>query len=546
MRPPIPIRVCRFRWLALLFALRLFPEVAAAAAAPASDATDRFYDPDAVQTIRLEIRSEDLERLRRALPRRIYVPSTFRWGDQTLQNVGLRYKGNSSSSPEWSHKRGFVVDFGEFEKGQRFLGLRHVALDNGIQFGSLFSERLITDILRGVGVKASRCNHARVELNGKPIGVYVNVERIDKPFLERHFESADGELFKVDEGGPGADLRLVGDDAALYHHAFELHSSGDEANAYAELLDFIRAINDPSGGEAGLRNRLDVDAFVKTTAVLLLAGAFDQYTGWGPHNYYLYHNPADKRWTYIPWDLDVGFADHAFGRLPVLDGWSAAWPAPVPGRPLMESLISQPSLLRQYREQANTILETWFRPEIIIPKLRALYDQVSKELTADPFPPRRATVPSDRGYEDILASMEDFIRKRYALARAQLDAPGDRPPPHRMPAPEDQHGPQPGPPSPDAPTDLRAVKVTLAGVELGWANHADGVVAYVVQRGAGTDATDFANAIGQPGKDVTTAVDRNVEPGKTYRYRVYGVRPTPQGPEGTGVSNVITVPIPRD
>jgi len=43
---------------------------------------------------------------------------------------------------------------------------------------------------------------------------------------------------------------------------------------------------------------------------------------------------------------------------------------------------------------------------------------------------------------------------------------------------------------------------------------------------------------------VTKAVDPNVEPGKTYRYRVYGVRATPEGPVGTGVSNVITVDVP--
>lgn len=87
-----------------------------------------------------------------------------------------------------------------------FLGLRHVALDNGIQFGSLFSERLISDALREVGVTASRCNYARVYLNGKHAGVYVNVERIDKSFLHRHFKSDTGILFKVDEGGPGTDL----------------------------------------------------------------------------------------------------------------------------------------------------------------------------------------------------------------------------------------------------------------------------------------------------------------------------------------------------
>ena len=543
MSPSLPTRVHRLRWLALLLVLRLLP--GSVAAAPVPDPTDPFYDPESVQTIHLEIKSEDLDRLQRALPKRSSVPGTFRWNDQTRQNVGVRYKGNSSSNLDWPHKRGFLIAFSEFEKGQRFLGLRHVALDNGVQFGSLFSERLITDVLRGVGVNASRCNFARVDLNGKPMGVYVNVERIDKAFLQRHFGTDRGVLFKVDEGGPGADLGFLGDDPTLYRRTFELHA-GDEADAYPELLDFIRASNDPSGSESELRRNLDVEAFVRTAAVMLLAGAFDQYTGWGPHNYYLYRNPADERWTYIPWDLDVGFADHAFGRVPVLDGWHAAWPAPVPERPLMERLISQPNLLRQYREQAGAILETWFRPEILIPKLRALHEQIRADLAEDPFPPRRATVPSDTGYQDILASMETFIRQRYALARAQLDAPGERPQPQPMQPPADQQGPQPGPPSDDAPTHFRAIKAASSGVELRWTNHTDGAAGYVVQRCAGAAATNFANAIGQGGQDIPTAIDRNVQPGKTYRYRVYAVRPTPEGPRGTGVSNVITVSIPEN
>ena len=116
-----------------------------AAAAQREDLAGGFYDPDVVQTIHLEITTEDLDRLQRALPRRIYVPGTFRWNDVTLSPVGIRYKGNSSSAPDSPHKRSFAIAFSEFEKGRRFLGLRQVALDHGIQFGSLFSERLITD-----------------------------------------------------------------------------------------------------------------------------------------------------------------------------------------------------------------------------------------------------------------------------------------------------------------------------------------------------------------------------------------------------------------
>ncbi|MDB6040170.1 MAG: hypothetical protein JWM99_4011, partial [Verrucomicrobiales bacterium] len=162
---------------------------------------------------------------------------------------------------------------------------RHVALDNAIQFGSLFSERIITDILRDLKVAASRCNYARVFLNGKFAGVFVNVERIDRPFLKRNFSAENGVLFKVDEGGPGADFRYIGDDSALYQNTFELHL-GKKADSFNELLGLLRRVNNPATTETQLRESWDMDSFMTTTAVMLFAGAFDQYTGWSPHNYY--------------------------------------------------------------------------------------------------------------------------------------------------------------------------------------------------------------------------------------------------------------------
>jgi hypothetical protein len=175
-----------------------------------------------------------------------------------------------------------------------------------------------------------------------------------------------------------------------------------------------------------------------------------------------------------------------------------------------------------------------------------LYEQIRPALVEDPYPPRRVTVPSDAGYPDILATMETFIRKRYVLARAQLDTPGNRPPPQPMQPSPDQERPKPGPPSDDAPSDLHAVKTTPSSVELRWTDHAEGEVAFVVQRCVGANGAQFANAIGQGGQNITSAIDHNVKPGMTYRYRVYAVLPTPQGPRGTGVSNVITVHIPED
>src|SRR5262249_41008680 len=139
-----------------------------------------FYRTDAVQSIYLRVAEEDMQQMLTALPERIYVRAFFRWRDICVDNVAIRFKGNSSSAPSQQHKRGFLIKFDEYADGQRFLGLRRVALDNGVQFGSVFSELIITEILRDQDIKAHRCNYARLYLNDKYYGIHVNVERIDE------------------------------------------------------------------------------------------------------------------------------------------------------------------------------------------------------------------------------------------------------------------------------------------------------------------------------------------------------------------------------
>ncbi len=70
-------------------------------------------------------------------------------------------------------------------------------------------------------------------------------------------------------------------------------------------------------------------------------------------------------------------------------------------------------------------------------------------------------------------------------------------------------------------------------------------MAYIVQRAVGEEGQEFHNHIGQPGADVVTVSDGNIAPGQTYQYRVYAIRPTPAGPQATGVSNTVTVRVPE-
>jgi hypothetical protein len=281
-------------------------------------------------------------------------------------------------------------------------------------------------------------------------------------------------------------------------------------------------------------------------AVMLFSGAFDQLTGWNPHNYYLYHDGIHNRWHYLPWDLDVGFCEIAFGRIQVIADWNAAWPlGGGPPRPLLERIVDDPELLKRYRDIAGRILEKHFKPEKLNRLIDAKYQLIKNDLLQDPFPHRRVTNPQDKDYASIVESMKQFVHKRYATARAQLNSPGDRPQIVRR-TPQQRAEPRPGAASKDAPTNLRVVSTSASSVVLTWTDNAKGEAGYIVQRSSGDKNAKFANHIGQPGDNVIKATDRNVMAKRVYRYRVYAVHPTPRGPKGTGVSNVVTVQIEPD
>ncbi len=429
-------RAGRLLFEVLAITLAIFAERAASAQnsnAPPEKSAEAgagdFYHPEEVQSVYLRVNKEDMQRMLAALPERIYVRASFRWRDISVDNVAIRFKGNSSSQPSQQHKRSFLIKFDEYNDGRRFLGLRRVSFDNGVQFGSVFSEPIITEILRDQGIKTQRCNYARLYLNDEYQGVYVNVERIDQSFIEHHLPDSNGLLFKVDEGGPGANLQFLGDDPSAYKRAFEPETKSAK-KGQRQLVEFIRMINQSTETEfaANLDSKLAVNDFLRVTAVMLFSGAFDQLTGWNPHNYYLYHDGKNDRWHYLPWDLDVGFCENAFGQIHVLDDWNAAWP--VAGQmpnPLLERIVADPALLKRYRDTARIILDKYFEPERLCAIIDARYELIKKDLMADPFPHRRVTNPEDRSYDDIVVSMKKFVRQRYISARQQLENPGKRP-----------------------------------------------------------------------------------------------------------------------
>ena len=130
----------------------------------------------------------------------------------TFTDVGVKKKSFCGSID--SDKPCLHVDFGKFGNAnvpgiEALIGSRYVTLNNSIQDRSYIKQTLGYRMLAMAGLPNSRCNYARVFVNGTPVGqgvagvnspgIYVNAEPIMKRYIERNFNgNMKGNLYELE------------------------------------------------------------------------------------------------------------------------------------------------------------------------------------------------------------------------------------------------------------------------------------------------------------------------------------------------------------
>ena len=129
----------------------------------------------------------------------------------------------------------------------------------------------------------------------------------------------------------------------------DLKTNGD-VNYKTDIQDFYNflhdgsRISDPDTWKDQLESVFDVDGFLKYLAVNNTIQNWDTY-GKMPHNYYLYHDPADDLIKWIVWDNNEAFQNGkqggavSFGMTEVSDSW-----------PLISYIIAQEEYETIYKQ----------------------------------------------------------------------------------------------------------------------------------------------------------------------------------------------------
>jgi hypothetical protein len=191
-------------------------------------------------------------------------------------------------------KPSWAVKFDQFNPGQRYAGMSKLMLNNSSQDGTFLAEWLATQMFRDAGVPSPRVTHAYVEFNGRPLGLYVVVEAMNKDFLRQHFSSAQGNLYEAYL--QDIDQRLDQDNGT------------NPSQADVKALLAATQIADRAQRWPRLNQVLDVDRYVSHLVVELFTAHTDGYA-MNRNNYRLYHDPATDKFVFIGHGIDWAFAN---------------------------------------------------------------------------------------------------------------------------------------------------------------------------------------------------------------------------------------------
>lgn len=201
-----------FCLIVTLFADRLV-EVSGSSAAT-MEYKSTLFDTSEIMTVNI-IMDEDQwqELLDNAISEKYYACDVEINGE-TISNVGIRTKGNTSLSsiandPD-TDRYSFKIKFDKYVDGQTCMGLDKLVLNNNFADATNRKEALVYDMFQYLGADASLYHYAKISVNGEYWGTYLALEAVEDSFKLRNYGVSDGKLYKPETMGLGNDQKEDG------------------------------------------------------------------------------------------------------------------------------------------------------------------------------------------------------------------------------------------------------------------------------------------------------------------------------------------------
>ena len=353
---------------------------------PVVDESSVFFNSGEVPRLTITLGKAEFDSLVKE-PRK-YVRCTVTDSETNVyRDVGVKLKAGIGSFRPVTDRPAMTLNFDKYNKHQRFHGLDKLNLNNSVQDSTLCHELLGSLLFRAAGLPVARVAHARVELNGKMLGVYVLMEGLDTGFLRLNFGNGFGTLYD------GSFHEITDDN--IPKRASSKNNKSDDIKALKTALEE----KDPVKRRQRLELVLDVDRFLSFMALEAMACHWDGYCN-AKNNYRVYHDPTTDKLVFIAHGMDQIFGDPNYG-LQQGNGWVA------------RALTETPEDKRQYFLRVQQLRQSVCKEEMLtntVLRVAARLKPVFEE-----FDPNAA-----RGHADAVADLCRRIAARGVNIDRQL------------------------------------------------------------------------------------------------------------------------------
>ena len=376
---------------------------------PDADPTDVVYALDQFSHYALELDPVDWETLRHET-RDVFdilvgdcqaepFGSPFTWfpaeltiDGEYIGTIDVRKKGFLGSLSE--DKPSLKLDLVEFDSSLDHHGMERLTLNNAVSDPALVRQCMGYRAFADAGIPASRCNFARVSVNGADLGVYVNVEPVKEAFLGRHFADATGDLYE----GTLADFR-EGWTGTLER------KTNEDSDDWSSVDGVVSALE---GEDDVLIERLeaevDLEQWFTYWATEVVVTHLDGYAG-NTNNYFVYDDPERDRLVFLPWGIDAILLPQSWRE----DGKESVYANGL----LASRLYDHPEGRSRYLAALDDVLDTVWNEDRLHERIDDMEAVVLPELGRD------AGVVS--GQVDVVRSVID--RRRDEIEGERADGP---------------------------------------------------------------------------------------------------------------------------
>ncbi len=312
------------------------------------------------------------------------VPATFTY-ESTSYDVQVRFRGGTV---RYLPKKSWKIDF---PAATPFQGQRELNLNAEYTDKSLMREILAYDLFKLANLPAPTTQFARLELNGQYMGLFLQVEQIDKRFLHRIGWDPNANLYKATYGG---NFGWRGEDAAeSYVKKTNEEDSHDDIMALLWLLHITSDADFP----AAITSVMDIGRYLDWYTVQIVIGNYE----WLEKNYYLYYPrppsiplAGGAGWRFLPWDLDLTLG-HNWGINGILDH-DITWDNPIDSgtkdspkadgvwNQLITRILNVEEFRFAYCRRLQAMLNDEFTEATLFPRIDTYYHYITPYAETDP------------------------------------------------------------------------------------------------------------------------------------------------------------------